>query len=69
MSSENPTPASASYIDLIHEQAILREFLDTTNIDCEDNDNNVSSVCSVCSNCKHPPKKKERTLNVVHTFI
>ena len=50
MFSDNPTPASASDIDLIHEQAMLREFLYT--IDSGDSDDDVSSVYSVCSNCK-----------------
>ena len=35
--------------DLLNEQAILREFLDT--IDSDDSDDDVSSVYSVCSNC------------------
>ena len=65
MPSENPTPTSTFDLDLIHEQAILCEFLDT--IDSNDNDDDVSSVYSVYnvySICKHPPKK-ERTLNVI----
>ena len=62
VSSENPTPSPAADPDLLNEQAILREFLDT--IDSDDSDDNVSSVYNVCSNCKHPAKK-ERTLNVV----
>ena len=66
MSSENPTPSPASDPDLLKEQAILREFLDT--IDSDDSDDDVSSVYSVCSNCKHPAKK-ERTLNVVRAVI
>ena len=49
--------------DLLKEQAILREFLDTI-----DSDDDVSSVYSVCSSCKHPAKK-ERTLNVVRAVI
>ena len=61
VSSENPTPSPASDPDLLNEQAILCEFLDT--IDSEDSDNDVvvSSVSaySVCSNCKHPPKQGE----------
>ena len=57
MSSENPTPSPAADPDLINEQAILREFLDT--IDSDDSDDDVSSVYSVCSNCKLPAKKAE----------
>ena len=57
VSSENPTPSPAADPDLLNEQAILREFLDT--IDSDDSDDDVSSVYSVCSNCKHPAKKGE----------
>ena len=59
VSSENPTPSPIADPDLLvlHEQAILREFLDT--IDSDDSDGDVSSVYSVCSNCKHPAKKGE----------
>ena len=42
VSSENTTPTSASDLDLIYEQAILREFLDT--IDSGDSDDGVSGV-------------------------
>ena len=55
VSPENPTPSPAADPDLLNEQAILREFLDT--IDSDDSDDNVSSVYSVCSSCKHPTKK------------
>ena len=58
------TPTRASDTDLLNEQAILREFLDTVHIDGDDSDDDVSSVYSVCSNCKHPAK-----LNVVRTVI
>ena len=54
VSSKDPTPSPAANPDLLSEQAILPEFLDTI-----DSDNNVSSVYSVCSNCKHPAKKGE----------
>ena len=59
VSSENPTPSPAADPDLLvlHEQAILREFLDT--IESDDSEDDVSSVHSVCSNCKHPTKKGE----------
>ena len=59
VSLENPTPSPIADPDLLvlHEQAILREFLDT--IDSDDSDDDVSSVYSVCSNCKHPAKKGE----------
>ena len=50
-------PSPAADLDLLSEQAILREFLDT--IDSDDSDDDVSSVYSVCSNCKHPAKKGE----------
>ena len=61
MSSENPTPSPAPDPNLLNEQAILCEFLDTINSDDSDNDVTVSSasVYSVCSNCKHPLKKGE----------
>ena len=52
VSLENPTPSPAADPDLLNEQAIFREFLDTI-----DSDDNVSSVYSVCSNCKHSPAK------------
>ena len=52
VSSENPTPSPTADSDLLKEQAILCEFLDTI-----DSDDDVSSVYSVCSNCKHPAKK------------
>ena len=59
MFSENPTQSPNS--DLLNEQAILCEFLDT--IDSDDSDNDVvvssASVYSVCSICKHPLKKGE----------
>ena len=67
-SLEIPTPNPSADPDLLNEQAILLEFLDTINSDSDDSDNDVSSVTSVCSNCKHPPKKK-RTLNIVHAVI
>ena len=54
VSSENPTPSPAADPDLLNEQAILHEFLETN-----DSDNDVSSVYSVCSNCKHPAQKGE----------
>ena len=57
VSSENPTPSPTADPDLLNEQAILREFLDT--IVSDDSDDDVSSVYSVCSNCKHPAKKRE----------
>ena len=52
VSLENPTPSPAADPDLLNEQAILREFLDTIDSDVSDGD--VSSVFSVCSFCKHP---------------
>ena len=54
VSSENPTPSPTADPDLLKEQAILHEFLDTI-----DSDDDVSSVYSVCSNCKHTAKKGE----------
>ena len=57
VSLEDPTSSPDSDPDLsINEQAILREFLDTVNIDSDDD---LSSVHSVCSNCKRPPEKGE----------
>ena len=44
VSSENPTLAPASDLDLIHEQTFHREFLDI--IDSYDSDDDVSSVYS-----------------------
>ena len=46
---------------LAQEQEILREFLDTADIDL-DSDDDVRRI-SVCANCKCQPKTK-RTLNV-----
>ena len=45
VSSENPTPSLTADPDLLNEQAILREFLDT--IDSDDSDDDVSSVYTV----------------------
>ena len=62
MSSENPTPSPAADPDLLNEQAILREFLDTFDSDDsdDDSDNDVrSAFYSVCSNCTHLAKKGE----------
>ena len=58
VSSENPTPSPACDPDLLNDQVILCEFLDTIE---SDNDVVVSSasVYSVCSNCKHPAKEGE----------
>ena len=42
VSSENPTPSPPADPDLLNEQAMLREFLDT--IDSDDSDADVSSV-------------------------
>ena len=52
VASENPTPNPAADPDLLYEQAILCEFLDT--IDSDDSNDDVSSVYTVCLNCKHP---------------
>ena len=60
MSLEDPTSSPDSDPDLsISERAILRNFLDTVNIDSDDSDDDFSSVHSVCSNCKRPPEKGE----------
>ena len=71
VSLENPTPSPASEPDLLNEQAILCEFLDT--IDSGDSDNDVvvssASVYSVCSNCKHPSKKGEDLKRCSHCHI
>ena len=56
-SVSNSSPIADPDLLVLHEQAILREFLDT--IDSDDSDDDVSSVYSVCSNCKHPAKKGE----------
>ena len=67
VSLENPTPRPAADPDLLNEQAILREFLDT--IDSDDSDDGVSSVYSVCSNCKHPAKEGENLRRCSHCHI
>ena len=59
VSSKNPTPSPAADPDLLNEQAILCEFLDTVNIDSDDSDEDVSSVNSVCSYWNIHPKKGE----------
>ena len=71
MSSENPTPSPAADPDLLNEQAILREFLDTFDSDDsdDDSDNDMSSVYSVCSNCKNPAKKGEDLKLCSHCHI
>ena len=51
-SSDNPTPAQAVKPDLLHERAVLFDFLAKTNIDSDDSEDN--EVDCVCSNCKHP---------------
>ena len=48
-SMENPTPSPSADPDLLNEQAILLEFLDTITYS-DDSDDDVSSVTSVCSN-------------------
>ena len=53
MSSENPTSDPTSDADLLNEQEILREYLDTVNLDSDDD---MCSV-SVCGSCKRQPKK------------
>ena len=51
---ENPTSSPDSDPNLsINEHAILRKFLDTVNIDSDDD------LSSACSNCKRPPEKRE----------
>ena len=58
VSLENPTPshASESESDLLNEQAILLEYLDTQSIDTDDD--MISD--SVCANCKHPGQELKR---------
>ena len=51
------TPVEPVEPDLLHEQAVLFDFLAKTNIDSDDSDYN--EVDCVCSNCKHPPKEGE----------
>ena len=67
VSSENPTPSPAADPDLLNEQVILLEFLDT--IDSDDSDDDVSSVYIVFVQTVSIQPKKERTLNVVRTVI
>ena len=64
VSSENPTTSPAADPNLLNEQAILREFLDT--FDSDDSDNDVSSVFVLTVSIQ---PKKERTLNVVLAVI
>ena len=64
---ENSTPSPTADPDLLNEQAILREFLDT--IDSDDTDDDVSSVNSVCSNCKLPAKKGEDLKRCLRSHI
>ena len=61
VSLKDPTSSPDSDPDLsINEQTILRNFLDTVNIDSDDtSDEDLSSVHSVCSNCKRLPEKGE----------
>ena len=68
VSLEDPTSSPDSDPDLsINEQAILRNFLDSVNIDSDDtSDEDLISVHSVCSNCKRPPEKGEELKNGVH---
>ena len=57
VSLEDPTSSPDYDPDLLkNERAILGKFLDTVNIDSDDD---LSSVHSVCSNCKRPPEKGE----------
>ena len=63
---ENPTPSPAADPDLLNEQAILREFLDT--IDSDDSDDDVSMYIVFVQTVSIQPKK-ERTLNVVRAVI
>ena len=46
MSLVNPTLVPASDPDLLNGQAVLCEFLDTINIDPDDDVSNVYNVCS-----------------------
>ena len=59
MSSENPIPAPASDSDLLNEQAILLEYLDTQSIESDD-DVISDSVCVQTSNIQ------DSNLNVAH---
>ena len=57
LSLEDPTSSPDSDPDLsINERPILRKFLDTVNIDSDDD---LGSLHCACSSCKHPPKKGE----------
>ena len=59
-SLENPTSINTCIpeADLLAEQAVLCGFLDTIDIDSDDDD-----VCgiSVCANCKRQPPKRRKT--------
>ena len=55
-SSDNPTQVTAAEPDLLQEQAVLFNFLDSTN-DSDDNEDNEENF--VCFNFKHPPKEGE----------
>ena len=67
VSLENPTPSPAVDPDLLNEQAILHEFVDT--IDSDDSDDDVSSVYSVCSGSKNPAKEGENLKRCWHCHI
>ena len=54
-SLDNPTPAPAVEPDLLHERAVLFDFLAKTNIESDDSEDN--EVDCVCSNYKRPPKE------------
>ena len=56
-SLEIPTPNPSADPDLLNEQAILLEFLDTINSDSDDSDNDVSSVTSVVLTVSIHPKR------------
>ena len=58
VSSENPTPTRASDHDLLNEQAILLEYLDTQIVESD----GVVSSDSICADCGRPPKKKGQDL-------
>ena len=56
VSLQHATPAASTNPDSILKQSILRELLETTNIDSNESDNDVNSVYNFCFNCKHPSK-------------
>ena len=61
-SSDNPTPAPAVELDLLHERAVLFDFLAKTNIESDDSETVFVLTVSI-------RPRKERNLNVARAVI